>query len=1254
MKNIYFFTFIIISLFVFNVNSSKAQIYEPEGLNMPGAWNAWANPPVDHLFLGNPNQVDGGLLVKSSNGIARWKTTFHVAESGADLVGGSYEWLFTSGPSTNYFANKWSANTVSMNELQNYSYQGADNNQVTLTNNKWYTVVWEDLGYMDSRAIFMETSSEPTAIVSVTEPSDASANEIIDVNFTLQSNPNAEEHYYLQYTTDAWENINIIDANVTGTSGSVSIPGQAESSVVEYNVFSSTVSGITNDGFLYAMEINDNDGADFTYTVGVALPDTIGWANLQWPASGEILPGGDYIVYGQAFIYNVTNQADSLLELKSWVGYSTTDNDPSSWTNWLPAYYLGGVGENDEYSVNLGEVMNTQGTYYYATRFQYEDQEYEYGGYSESGGGFWDGSEYNSGVLTVTNDPTPAEITWANLQWPGSGEIAPTQEFLVYGQAYIEGITDQENPSDDLQVWIGYHTGNTDPSGWTNWVSASYFQAAGNNDEYVLDLGALMNTDGAYYYATRFQYLDQDYVYGGYSEDGGGFWNGAENVNGELTVNSSSVDEITWANLQWPGAGEIEVETEFLVYGQAYIEGITGQDEPSSDLEVWVGYHDDDTDPSTWTNWIAADYFQAVGDNDEYVLDLGALMDVEGEYYYATRFQYLDQAFVYGGYSEDGGGFWNGTENINGMLTVTEATPDVIGWANLQHPATGEIEPLNEFVVYGQAWIEGVSNQADSLIDLRAWVGYSLDDTEPQTWTNWIPAYYLGASGNNDEYSVDLGSLMTDEGVYYYATRFQYFDQEMVYGGYSATNGGFWDGVDNVSGILTVTNTPTPDTIGWANIQWPPQGEILPEEDFTVYGQAYIDGITSESDSLTELKAWIGISSDDSNPETWSEWIPAYYQGEDGDNDEYSANIGILMDEIGTYYYATRFQYQDQEIVFGGYSEEGGGFWDGASNVNGILTVTETPAPDSIGWANLQWPPDASIEPNSEFIIYGQAYIDGITQSEDSLVELQAWIGYSSDDTDPSSWTTWYPAYYLGNDGNNDEYSGNIGTYISDVGTYYYATRFQYQDQDFVYGGFSDSDGGFWDGINNVNGILTVTEELQAFPVNFNVIDATHLYNNIKLKGEMTAWETQAMTQDGENWSLTLDVFPGTYEWGVLEDDGSSNGIWLVIGDNLVVNVDSEGVVSGDTTYVITFVGTEALELQTQFYPNPVQDLLFIQSNSITPVDYQILNALGSLKASGILESSKSSIDCSSLESGIYFIKLNDSHNQASIKIIKQ
>lgn len=1255
MKKRYFLKLSLFSafLFLFNFNVD-AQIYEPEGLNMPGSWDSWSNPP-SNLVLANSSQTTGGLLLKQSYGVARWRTSFHVAASGGDFVSGTYEWLFTSGPSDNYFQNKWASVTVVMDELQTYTKEGDDNNSITLENDYWYTMVWEDNTYVDCQAIFMMTSAQPVLITGTTVPNGVNANVAAEVDFIISTNPSPEETFYIQYSTNAWATSNIIPANLAGTSGSVTIPGLPESSVVEYNVFSSTVSGISSNGFLYALQMDDNSGQGYSYTVGVPLPDTIGWANIQWPAEGEIIPNAEYVVYGQAYIYNVTNQPDPLDDLEAWIGYSTTNNDPATWTNWISASYFGASGDNDEYTANLGASMDTEGVYYYATRFKYPNQDYVYGGYSDGGGDFWDGVDYISGVLTVTSDPSPDVIGWANLQWPANGEIELETEFVVFGQVWIDELTNEADSLVDLEAWVGYSTTDTDPSTWTNWAPAYYLGADGDNDEYSYDLGTEMDQEGTFYYATRFKYLDQDYVYGGYSDDGGGFWDGVDNINGVLTVTEDPTPAVIgWANLNWPPSGEILPEEEFIVYGQAWIDEHTSQEDSLIDLQSWVGYSVDNTNPDSWTNWIPAYYLNGDGDNDEYSSNLGSFMDEIGTYYYSTRFQYLDHDFVYGGYSEDEGGFWDGTNYVSGVLTVTsEPAPDTIGWANLQWPANGNIELDEEFIVFGQAWIDGVTGTGNPTLDLEAWIGYNENATDPSTWTNWMVADFESAVDGKDQFNAEIGSSLTSDGIYYYATRFKYPEQDYVYGGYSASGGDFWDGINYVSGMLTVT-LPVPDTIGWANMQWPPTGEILPEEEFIVFGQAWIDEITSQSDSLIDLEAWIGYHSADTDPATWTNWIPAYYFGEDDDNDEYSANLGAMMDQLGTFYYATRFKYPEQEYVYGGYSDIGGNFWDGIDNVSGILTVTTLPAPDSIGWANLEWPPTGAIEPEQEFSVFAQAWIDGLTGSGTATENLEVWIGYSDTDTDPSTWTNWVVAAYDAVEGDNDEFIADIGIEMITEGTYYYATRFKYPEQEFVYGGYSEDGGGFWNGTDYVNGVLTVTDALIAYPVDFVVTDATGLYSNIKLKGDMTNWDPVDMVQDGQDWSVSLDIFPGTYEWGVMEDDDSPEGIWLVIGDNLVMTVDNAGVVSGEIAYIITFVGLNDLSQEIGIYPNPVNDLLWIKKQSEEQIEIQILDATGNLVETMRLSSSKIKLELSHLASGLYFLQLKEGDHVQMLKFIKQ
>ena len=522
---------------VFIVDSVQAQIWRPEGLNMPGAWNGWTNPPANNLALASNTQVPGGKITIDTVGTTRWKTIFSVAATGGDLVGGTYAWLFTSGPSSGAFNNKWAGVNVVMNTLQTYVYQGAADNNITIVNGKWYSVNWEDKGYMSSKAIFMETSALPVNIVSVSVPVSVSPNTATPITVTTSAAKSAEEIIYLRYTTDAWATSVALPVTMSGTSGTVDLPGQASGTTVSYYSLSSTVTGLSTDFDLCTIYLNNNLGANYSYSIAAPTP-TITWANLQEPESGDIETGETFEVYGQAYIPGVTGQDTSAPGLQAWVGYSASNTNPNTWTNWILADYNGSDGNNDEFFADLGAVIPSAGTYYYATRFQLNVDPYVYGGYN---GGFWDGTTNISGILTIT-DPIPdPDFEWVNLQYPDTGTIVLQEDYIVYAQAYIQGVTGQPTPAPGVQCWIGFSTTNSNPNTWNNWVPAAYANAVGNNDEFTANIGTQLPATGTYYYASRFQLNTGSYFYGGYSDSGGGIWDGNDNVSGEVIVNAPIV-----------------------------------------------------------------------------------------------------------------------------------------------------------------------------------------------------------------------------------------------------------------------------------------------------------------------------------------------------------------------------------------------------------------------------------------------------------------------------------------------------------------------------------------------------------------------------------------------------------------------------------------------------------------------------------------------------------------------------------------
>jgi subtilisin-like proprotein convertase family protein len=162
--------------------------------------------------------------------------------------------------------------------------------------------------------------------------------------------------------------------------------------------------------------INNTTTTTYTFTPAVGqcattsqttiiIDDVLDFFNLQFPANGTICQTGSFTAFGQVYNNGIINTigAGQAAGVSAQIGYSSTNTNPSTWTNWSDASFNPGVtGNNDEYSGTLSGL--TPGIYYYAFRYQINNCDWQYGGYSSSGGGTWGGANV-SGVLTVVAPP---------------------------------------------------------------------------------------------------------------------------------------------------------------------------------------------------------------------------------------------------------------------------------------------------------------------------------------------------------------------------------------------------------------------------------------------------------------------------------------------------------------------------------------------------------------------------------------------------------------------------------------------------------------------------------------------------------------------------------------------------------------------------------------------------------------------------------------------------------------------------------
>jgi hypothetical protein len=151
----------------------------------------------------------------------------------------------------------------------------------------------------------------------------------------------------------------------------------------------------------------------------------IGWCNIKQPGSIAITKGNSIIIYAQVFADGITNLPGQGAGINLWLGINNTNTNPDTWANWTPAIYNTDIGNIDEYKLSIGYGLG-KGIYYFANRSQLNNSEYHYGGYSLSGGGYWDGVTNKSGILRINAKPIippdslqalAIEIAKVELKW---------------------------------------------------------------------------------------------------------------------------------------------------------------------------------------------------------------------------------------------------------------------------------------------------------------------------------------------------------------------------------------------------------------------------------------------------------------------------------------------------------------------------------------------------------------------------------------------------------------------------------------------------------------------------------------------------------------------------------------------------------------------------------------------------------------------------------------------------------------------
>jgi hypothetical protein len=134
--------------------------------------------------------------------------------------------------------------------------------------------------------------------------------------------------------------------------------------------------------------------------------------------------------------------------------------------------------------------------------------------------------------------------------------------------------------------------------------------------------------------------------------------------------------------------------------------------------------------------------------------------------------------------------------------------------------------------------------------------------------------------------------------------------------------------------------------VGWCNLQWPEKLSAGKGVDSAaVYGQVWVNGVTSSIGQGAGVEAALGYGPVGTDPskEGWT-WVPASYNVDSGNNDEYMAKLNVA--QPGAYAYTFKFK---------GATDEQWMYCDLDGSQNGVdpgklggMTVQETaPPPDT-------------------------------------------------------------------------------------------------------------------------------------------------------------------------------------------------------------------------------------------------------------------------------------------------------------------
>lgn len=454
--------------------------------------------------------------------------------------------------------------------------------------------------------------------------------------------------------------------------------------------------------------------------------------------------------------------------------------------------------------------------------------------------------------------------------------------------------------------------------------------------------------------------------------------------------------------------------------------------------------------------------------------------------------------------------------------------------------------------------------------------------------------------------------------------------------------------------IDDITATQQTFAMDWVNLQSPATMTLDFGETGTVYAQGFEAGLTEAAGAGAGITAWIGVNAANTDPATWTTWIPATFNVQSGNNDEYMASIGTGL-QGGTYYYASRFQLNGGTYSYGGTN----GIWNGTTNISGVLTVNcDTPAPVADATQIMcEGSTLADLEVAGDEIIWYTAATGGFLLPESTVLteggvyfaaqiptagcESAARTQITVDLTVIAAPVITQTTQTFCNSADVEElepqenivwYSSSMGgtpldgtTHLED-GIIYYAAQIVDDCESMARTGVTVE-------INTTPAPTGDPTQTFTFHPTESVTIADIVVN---ATGTVTWYATEENAEDGVDPLSLTDVIPaGTATYYATQTiDGCEGSPFAVTVDAVLGNEDfAQGIFT--------------------YYPNPVKDIFTISyTDSISSIE--VYNLLGQKVFSKQVNANEAQVDIAQLSSGTYLVKAAFADGVKIIKIVKQ